>query len=50
MQWQMLLPIYWPVDWSLFQLKLFMDWVQMRAMQMQLREFMQPKVGPQITH
>jgi hypothetical protein len=50
MRWQMLLPIYWLVDWSLFQLKLFMGWALMRVTRMRLREFMQSRVGLQITH
>jgi hypothetical protein len=37
----MLLQIYWPVDWWRFQLKLCMDWVQMRVTPMRLREFIQ---------
>jgi hypothetical protein len=41
MRWQMLLRIYWPVDWLRFQLKLFMGWVLMLATQMRLREFIQ---------
>jgi hypothetical protein len=50
MQWQTLLPIYWPADWSLFQLKLFMGWAQMRVIPKRLREFMQPRVDLLITH
>jgi hypothetical protein len=46
----MLLSIYWPVGWSLFQLKLFMGWELMRVTQMRLREFIQSRDGQQIIH
>jgi hypothetical protein len=39
MRWQMLLRIYWLVDWWHFQLKLFMGWGLMRVMPKRLREF-----------
>jgi hypothetical protein len=50
MRWQMLLQIYWAVDWWRFQLKLFMGWGLMRVTLMLLREFIQLKGGLRITH
>jgi hypothetical protein len=46
----MLLRIYWPGAWSRFQLKLFMGWGLMRVTRWLLREFIQLRVGLQITH
>jgi hypothetical protein len=48
MRWQILLQIYWPVAWWHFQPKLFMGWGLMRVTLMQLREFIQQRVGLQI--
>jgi hypothetical protein len=50
MRWQMLLQIYWLVDWWRFQLKLFMGWGLMHVTQMRLRGFIQQREDLQIIH